>query len=257
MHVKPKLIHVPLRAVLALALATILLVPHQLAIGQTETPDAAATPLALGHLSSVVDMPMFLRLYRAYLPAGKQIAYEGSNALLYDLSGAAAITSDGGALLPLDKGAGAFIPAGRIVTIRATASEPIDLLLFLLTALPNQRRPVLDRPAVVKELFRTGEALPGLQAGPYEFALKRLTFPAYTPARLAYFASGAALDYVLAGTATLTAEGKSETIPAKTPVFERLGWAHQLANPGVEPLVVLRASIRPGGAPGLHQAADR
>jgi hypothetical protein len=107
-------------------------------------------------------MPLYFRLYRARLPPAGHTAYEGANALLYELSGAASLEIQGGAMQLVAEGDGAFIAAGQIVTIRASTSAPADLLLFLLTVRPNQRRPALDRPAVSRELFRTPDPLPGL-----------------------------------------------------------------------------------------------
>ncbi len=176
--------------------------------------------------------------------------------MLYDLSGAAAIDIDGGAAQRLAEGAGAFIATGQAVTISASASEPTDLLLFILTARPNQRPP-LDRPAVVRELYRTSDPLPGLQAGPYEFSLAQLKFPAGMPATPAHYRSGAALDYVLAGKGALTADGKTEAMSAETPLFEGSGWIYRLANPGDTPLILLEANISGEGAPAIVPATPK
>src|SRR5712691_5975058 len=144
------------------------------AVAQDQPPVAVRTVLASGHLDSVVTLPLFFRLYRAHLPAAQQASYQGANAMLYDLSGASTIQVEGGAAQPLAEGAGAFIPAGQHVTISAAEAEPTDLLLFLLTARPNQGRRLLSRPAIAQELFRTGDPLPGLKPGPYEFSLVRV-----------------------------------------------------------------------------------
>src|SRR4029077_5599972 len=178
------------------------------------------------HLDSVVDLPLFLRLYRARVPAAQHATYQGSHALLYDLSGAATIEAEGGAAQPLGEGAGAFIAAGQQVTITDAESGPTDLLLFLLTARPNQGRWLLGRPAVAQELYRTGDPLPGLKPGPYEFSLVRLTFPPGMQADPAHSRTGAALDYVLAGSGSVTADGKTEVGSAGMALFEGFGWVH-------------------------------
>src|SRR5437870_6397974 len=169
--------------------------------GRSESPTPSESPgqavLATAHLDSVVELPLFFRLYRARLPAAQHASYQGSNAMLYDLAGASTIQVEGAAAEPLAEGAGTFIAAGQRVTISAASSEPADLLLFLLTARPNQGRRLLSHPAVAQELYRTGDPLPGLKAGPYEFTLVRLTLPPGTPADPAHSRSGAALDYVL------------------------------------------------------------
>ncbi len=222
--------------------------------GQTAPATAVRTLLAAGRLASVTEMPLYLRLYRVHLPAGQHSSYDGSNAILYDLSGASAIEI-GGATQSLAEGAGTFIPAGQAATIGASGSEPASLLVFLLTASPNQRRPLLDRPAVVGELYRTPEALPGLKPGPYEFSLTRIALPPGMPANPAHYRSGAALDYVVAGAGAVTADAKTEPRAAGAPQFEPSGWVHQWANPGDTPLVLLQANISQEGVPAALPAA--
>jgi len=240
----------------ALALATALLLPAP-ARPQAEPPGAAATALVAARLDDVTGMPLYLRLYRAHLPAAAHVAYEGASMLIYDLSGPATLEFEGGPTQPLAAGAGAFFAPGQGVTIRASPSGPAELLLFLLTARPNQRRPLFDRPATIRELFRTPEPLPGLQDGPYDFSLERVTLPAATAAAPAYARSGAALDYVLAGEAAMTAEGKTESIAAEAPLFERFGWFHQLGNAGSAPLVLLQANLSQEGVPAVHLGAGK
>lgn len=243
-----------LRTCALLALSFVLLAP--LARAQTPLAGTVRTPLAAAHLASVVDLPLYFRLYHARVPAGQSAFYQGSNAMLYDLSGAAAITIDGGAAQTLAEGAGAFLATGQEVTISATASEPAELLLFVLTARPNQRPP-LDRPAAIMELYRTPDALPGLEAGPYEFSLTRVTFPAGMPATPPHYRSGAALYCVIAGAGTLTADGKTEPRPTGAAQDEPHGWVHQWANPGDAPLVVLQANISREGEPAVLPAAEK
>jgi hypothetical protein len=115
----------------------------------------AVMTLATGRLASVVGLPFFFRLYQVHLPAARHASYQGSSAMLYDLSGAVALAIEGRAAQRLDEGAGVFIAAGQEVTINASVSEPAAFLLFLLTTRPNQRRPLLDLPAVTRELYRT------------------------------------------------------------------------------------------------------
>src|SRR5215472_6919342 len=71
----------------ALLLATL---PNS-AFAQSEPISTARMSLAVGRLPSVVDMPLFFRLYRVKVPAGKLSAYDGSTAMLYNLSGTATI----------------------------------------------------------------------------------------------------------------------------------------------------------------------
>jgi quercetin dioxygenase-like cupin family protein len=239
-----------------LAFALVVTAPGMQAAAQSqpESPDSAL--LATGHLASVVDMPLYFRLYRAHLPAAQHASYRGSNAMLYDLSGTPAMGIDGAAAQPLTEGTGAFVAAGQTATIGASGSEPAELLLFVLTARPNQLPP-LDRPAIVKELYRTPDPLPDLRVGPYEFSLARRTFPAAMQAGPAHYRSGAALDYVLAGTGALTADGKTEAMSPETPLFERFGWVHRWANPGDQPLILLQANINREGDPATHPVDEQ
>jgi quercetin dioxygenase-like cupin family protein len=220
-------------------------------VAQPQSETAASTLLATAHLDSVVAMPVYFRLYRARVPAAQHASYRGTGAMLYELSGASMIEIEGGEARPLVEGTGTFVAAGQKATISASASAPSDLLLFVLSALPNQWPPI-DRPAAVKELYRTPDPLPDLRAGPYEFSLARLTFPAGMPANPPHYRTGAALDYVLAGIGALTADGKTEAMPTETPLVERFGWVHSLANPGDMPLVLLQANISREGDPAVH-----
>jgi quercetin dioxygenase-like cupin family protein len=237
-----------------LAAVLVFALPGMPALAQPQSESPALTVLASVHLDSVIELPLFFRLYGGHLPAAQHASYQGSSAMLYDLSGASTIHIDGGTAQPLAEGAGVFIAAGQEVTITATESEPTDLLLFLLTARPNQGGRLLSRPAVAQELYRTGDPLPGLKAGPYEFSLVRLTFPPGMQADPAHSRSGAALDYVLAGTGALTADGKTEAGSAGMALFEGFGWVHSLANPGEMPLVLLQANISREGEPAVVPA---
>ena len=240
-----------IRSWLMLVLA--LSAPAPPAPGQTPPANTVRTLLATGHLASVAEMPLYFRLYRVRLPAGQHSSRSGSNAMLYDLSGASAIDI-GGTTQPLAEGAGAFIPAGQAATISASGSEPASLLLFLLTAGPNQRRPLLDGPAVVGELYRTTEPLPGLKPGPYEFSLTRVALPPGMPANPAHYRSGAALYYVIAGAGAVTADAKTEARAAGAAQFEPSGWVHQWANLGDTPLILLQANISQEGVPAILPA---
>src|SRR5260370_31986843 len=82
------------------------------AVAEPQSDRPALTVLATGHLDSVVELPLFFRLYRARLPAAQHATYQGSNVMLYDLSGASTIQIAGGAAQPFAAGTGAFIAAG-------------------------------------------------------------------------------------------------------------------------------------------------
>lgn len=240
-----------IRCCLLLALA--LSAPAFPAPGQTAPATTVRAVLATGRLASVTEMPLYFRLYRVRLPAWQRSSYNGSNAMLYGLSGASAIDI-GGSARSLAESAGAFIPTGQTTTISA-GSAPASFLVFLLSPAPNQRRPLLDRPAVVEELYRTPEPLPGLKSGPYEFSLTRVVLPPGMPANRAHYRSGAALYYVVSGVGAVTADAEIEPRAAGASQFEPSGWVHQWANPGAAPLVLLQANISQEGVPAVLPAA--
>jgi hypothetical protein len=62
-------------------------------------------------------------------------------------------------------------------------------------------------------LVRTPDPLPGLQAGPYELSLARVTLPPGMPADRSHFRSGAALNYVLAGRGPSPPKGRPRLPP--------------------------------------------
>lgn len=241
----------PILRFLALALA--LSAAHPPALGQTPAASPVRTVLATGRLASVVDMQLFFRLYGVHLPAGERVSYSGSNAMLYDVSGAMAIDI-GGDTRAVAEGAGIFIPAGSDTSVIASGPEPATLLVFLLSPAPNQRRPVFDRPASLQEMFRTPDPLPGLEPGPYEFSLTRLVLPPAMPANRPHQRSGAALYYVLAGAGAVTADGKTEPRAQGAAQFEPAGWVHQWENPVEAPLVIVLANISREGAAAVVPA---
>ena len=78
-----------------IAIALLGCVPGLTAVAQAQSESPAQAVLATAHLDSVVELPLFFRLYRARLPAAQQASYQGSNAMLYDLSGASTIQVEG------------------------------------------------------------------------------------------------------------------------------------------------------------------
>jgi mannose-6-phosphate isomerase-like protein (cupin superfamily) len=243
----------PMRIRPWLIFASLLAAQAMLALGQTAPASAQSTVLASGHFDSIPEMGVYFRIYGARLGAGQHATYAGSNALLYELEGSAAIDIDG---TPQDLAAerAAFVPAGRVTTIRAAGPEAAVLLVFVLSPVPNQRRPVFDRPAVVRELFRTEEPLQGLHPGPYRFSLSRVSMPPGTPAEPSHHRSGAAVDFILAGVGAVTADGKSEPRQRGEAQFEPAGSAQRWENPGDVPLVLLQAAVSPEGEPAVVPA---
>ncbi len=220
------------------------------ALAQSQPASTVRTLLAAGRVVSVVDTPLYFRLFEVRLPAAEQVSYSGPNSMLYVLSGRPVVALDDSAQT-VSEGDGFFIPGGRAAVIRAHGSEPAHFLQFVLAPAAEAQKPPLGGPASVEELYRTPEPLPGLRAGPYEFSLTRVTLPAGMPVNPTHYRTGAALYYVLAGKGAFTADGKTEPRAAGAPHFEPYGWVHQWANPGDTPLVLLQANISQEGVPAV------
>lgn len=226
----------------------------QAALAQSQPANTVRTVLAAGHLASVVDTPLYFKLLALRLAPSERASYSGPSSMAYVLSGTLTVTSDG-STQTLSDGAGFFISAGHAISFTATAGAPTQWLQFILTPAELQK-PLLGGSASVEELYRTPDALPGLNVGPYEFSLTRVALPASMPANPPHYRSGAALYYILAGSGTFTADGKSEPRKAGMPHFERSGLIHQWANPGEAPLVLLQANISQEGVPAVLSAAQ-
>jgi quercetin dioxygenase-like cupin family protein len=227
----------------------VLFSPTLTVLAQTQPGNTVRTLLAVGRIGSVVDAPLHFRLFAVRLPALGRVAYAGPNSMVYGLSGGLTIAFDGSAHA-VSEGAGAFIPQRLAAIFSVPAAEPASFLQFVLSPAGDSQTPLSD-PAIIEELYRTPEPLPGLKTGPYEFSLTRVSLPAGMPANPIHYRSGAALYYVIAGSGLFIADGKTERRIAGMPHFERYGWAHQWANPGESPLVLLQANISQEGIPAV------
>jgi len=216
---------------------------------QTQPANTVRTLLASGRLASVVDTPLYFRLFRVRLPASEQATYTGPNLVLYELS-SALITSIGGTTETIPEGGGSFIPAGTTTTFRAS-TDPASFLLFALSPAADLEKAPLGAPVIVEDLYQTPGPVPDLKAGPYEFSLTRVALPAGMPANPTHYRSGAALYYILAGAGAFTAGGKTEPRSPGMPHFEPSGLVHQWANPGETPLVLIQANISQEGIPAV------
>jgi quercetin dioxygenase-like cupin family protein len=128
---------------------------------------------------------------------------------------------------------------------------------FVLSPAADAQKPRLGPGISVNELYRSPEPLPGLQAGPYEFSLTRVSLPPAMPANPPHSRSGAALYYIAAGSGTFTADGKTEPRSAGMAHFEPRGLVHRWANPGDAPLVLIQANISPEGIPAVLAAGTQ
>jgi len=226
-------------------------------VGAQTTPGPSTTPatavrnvLASAGLPTVIEVPLHYKLLRVSIPAGQSTRSRGPNGFLFQISGTLAVTR-GGDTRTLRSGDALFVGRGESATLKAAGSESAVLLHFLLLPAADLEKVVEGAPANVTELYRTTAAIPGLKSGPYEFTLIRVTLPPRMPLNAPHYRSGGALYYVAAGTGTTMAEGKTETKPTGSRLFEPYGMVHQWANPGDTPLVLLQANISPEGVPAV------
>jgi mannose-6-phosphate isomerase-like protein (cupin superfamily) len=226
------------------------------ALAQSQPANTVRTLLAVGRLASVIDTPLDFQLLAVRLSATERVSYSGPSSMLYVIAGMLTVMLDG-ATQAVSDGAGFFIPAGHSVTVSATGAAPAQWLQFVLAPAAKAREPLFGTSVSVQELYRTPDPLPGLSAGPYEFSLTRVALPAGMPANPPHYRSGAALYYVIGGSGTFMAEGKSEPRTAGMPHFERSGWVHQWANPGDVPLVLLQANISQEGVPAVLSVGQK
>jgi quercetin dioxygenase-like cupin family protein len=213
-------------------------------------PTPVRNILATVGLPTVVDVPLHYKLLRVSLPAGRSTSSRGANGFLFQMSGVLAVTT-GGDSRTLRDGTAMFVGRDKSTMLKAAGSEPAVFLQFLLLPAADLEKVVEGSAAVVTELYRTAAPIPSLKSGPYEFTLTRVTFPPRMPSNAPHYRSGGALYYVLSGTGMMTVEGKTETKPTGSRLFEPYGMVHQWGNPGDTPLVLLQANISPEGVPAV------
>jgi quercetin dioxygenase-like cupin family protein len=215
----------------------------------TTQPTAVRNVLASAGLPTVIDVPLHYKLLRLSIPAGQSTSSREANGFLFQMSGMLAVTTSGDTRT-LRSGDAMFVGRGESATMKAAGPEPAVFLHFLLLPAADLEKVVEGAPAAVTELYRT-TAIPSLKSGPYEFTLTRVTLPPRMPSNAPHYRSGGALYYVASGTGTMTVEGKTETKPAGSRLFEPYGMVHQWGNPGDTPLVLLQANISPEGVPAV------
>lgn len=211
-----------------------------------QTPVRAV--LAVATLPSVVDIPLHFRLLRVSVSAGQATSYAASTGFVYQVSGTLGVSVDGDRAT-LRPGEAVFVPAGKRATYTVTGNEPGVFLHFLLVPAAEVGRALAVEGATVSELYHTAAPIRDLKPGPYEFTLTRVTFPPRMPSNPPHYRSGAALYYIASGTGTNTLEGRTESRPPGSRVYEPYGLVHQWGNPGDVPLVMLQANISPEGSP--------
>jgi quercetin dioxygenase-like cupin family protein len=201
-------------------------------------------------LPTVIDVPLHYKLLRVSVPARQSSNSRGANGFLYQMSGLLAVTTSSDSRT-LRNGDAMFVGRGESATLKAAGPEPAVFLHFLLLPTADLEKVIEGSPAAVIELYRTAAPIPSLKSGPYEFTLTRVTFPPRMPSNPPHYRSGGALYYIASGTGTMTVEGKTDTKPAGSRLFEPYGMVHQWGNPGDTPLVLLQANISPEGVPAV------
>jgi quercetin dioxygenase-like cupin family protein len=208
------------------------------------------TVLALASLPSVVDAPLFFKLSKVELQAGISTNYSGPIGFVYVLSGSLTAEADTGKRT-LQTGDALLVTAGAVHSFAAAAVESAVFLHWVLGRADELDRAAEREPAIVTELYRNPEPIPQLKPGPYEFTLTRVAFPPRMAPNVPHYRSGAALYYILQGSGTFSADGKTEPRIAGMPHFEPHGWVHRWGNPGEKPLVLLQANISEEGVPAV------
>ena len=231
-----------------LAIALVCCLPGITAVAQNQPASTVRTLLAAGRLGSVVDTPLNFTLLSVRLPATQRVSYSGPNAMIYALSGGLGFDLDGAAQ-PVVEGAGAFIPVGRAVTFSASGPGPANFLLFVLSPAADAQKQLLGSPATVEELYHSPEALPGLQAGPYEFSLTRVSLPPGMPANPPHYRSGAVLYYV----AGVHRRRQNRAQGCRNAAFRACGLGPPMVKSGRRPARADPGEHQPGGHPGSHR----
>jgi quercetin dioxygenase-like cupin family protein len=244
-----KRLHVKLHwAIMACVLAQLPLDPQDTSAQQPiSTP--VRTVLALTSLPSVVDVPLFLKLSKVELAAGKSANYFGPVGFIYVLSGSLTASGNGGPRA-LHKDDGHLAGAGKMHSF-TTGSEPVVFLHFVLARAADLEQAAARNPAVVTELYRTPGPISHLKRGPYEFTLTRVRFPPRMLPNPPHYRSGAALYFVLSGSGQFLADGKQERKEIGMAHFEPYGWVHQWGNSADTPLELLQANISEEGVPAV------
>jgi quercetin dioxygenase-like cupin family protein len=217
---------------------------------QSPSSTPVRTVLAVANLPSVVQAPFFFRLSKIELNAGQSTNYSGPIGFIYLLSGALE-SQVNGQKRTLQPGDALVVTADKVHTFVAASAEPAIFLHYVLGRGEELDRSIERAPAIVTELYRSAESIPRLKSGPYEFTLTRVTFPPRMAPNVPHYRSGAALYYVLEGSGTFIADGKTEIRDKGMAHFEPQGWVHQWGNPGETPLVLLQANISEEGVPAV------
>lgn len=216
------------------------------ALRAQEPPRPVRMVIATERLASLADAARSFALLRVDFAKGQRAAFAGANGYVYVLAGKVRIGSD--AARTLSVGEAAYIRAGEAAEFSNAGSAHATLLHFMLVA-GSGSATGYSGTAKVGELHRTA-AIPAMQNGPYEFSITKVTSPPKVKPPM-HHRSGAAIYYVLEGSATLHMESASEPRKAGAVQFEPSTFVHTWENSGSVPLVILQANISREGTPEI------
>jgi mannose-6-phosphate isomerase-like protein (cupin superfamily) len=230
---------------IGLALATLVLAGA--AAAQTPSGPAATVRkvLAAAKLPTVTDTPLYFRAVSVTLAPGEKASIQGTNGVLFQVSGASEVTQSG-AGRTLKTGDGGFVSRDIPADLKTAGSTPSTFLYFALSTAADLTKPSVAG-GTARELFRTPSPIPFLKAGTYDANLTQVTFPAGMPSNAPHHRSGAALYFIVSGTGANTVAGKTEAKGPGALVYEPFDLVHQWGNPNREPLTFITFNINPEG----------
>lgn len=200
--------------------------------------------IASERLAVVSDAPRYFRVFRVEIGKGQAAAFSGSSGYLYVTSGKLGL-SVGGSARSLTAGEAAYVRAGETVSLQGPAAA----IHFVLEASASPAMPYTGT-ARTAELYRTKEPIPGLESGPYEFSLTKVTSPPKVKPPM-HHRSGAAIYYVLEGGGTLHMDSGTQARKAGAVQYEPSTFVHTWENSGGVPLVLLQANLSREGTPEI------
>src|SRR5215471_14700735 len=132
---------------------------------QSAAPAVGRTVLAGTKLPDLATAPVYFRVISVTMPArATSHLTAAANGTLYQLAGSAEITA-AGETKTVVTGEALLIAAERETLLKAGGDGPSRSLHCLLIPAASVNTPVETEPAVVTELFRSPEPIPGLKPG--------------------------------------------------------------------------------------------
>jgi len=225
------------------------LVAASVTVCAQDAPRPVRVVIASEWLASLVDAPQHFVLMRVEVARGQATTFAGPNGYVYVLSGRLEVAA-GQAQRVLAAGDATYVRAGEPARMRNTASGTTTLVHFLLVPGSAGETAWYSPGAKAAELYRTASPIPRLESGPYEFSLTKVIGPPKVKPPL-HRRSGAAIYYVLEGSATLHKESGTEPRKAAMVQYEPSDFVHTWENSGTVPLVLLQANVSREGAPEI------